>query len=182
MIKSHGQHAQFNAGSQEESPPISSIRGKAILILSTAFRKVDENNPQSNAWSRKLVLCVDGKKRVTDRQSVRGREGEPPTTVGKTFLFPVLHEEDERPRSEGVGKMVPTSWRGEKAWHGNGLLASQSLPQPTKAKITKGGGDTQFSLVTPCSTFTSPPRFLILWNHVPSQFSCCEHNWLSCFN
>ena len=37
---------------------------------------------------------------------------------------------------------VPTSWRGEQVWRGSGLLASQSLPQLTNGKLTKGGGGT----------------------------------------
>ena len=73
MIKSHGQHTQFNSDSQEESPPIPSIHGKAIPIISTAIRMVNENNTQSNAWRKKLVLCVDGRK-MNYRPAINARE------------------------------------------------------------------------------------------------------------
>jgi len=73
MIKSHGQHTQFNADSQEESPPIPSIHGKAIPIISTAIRMVNENSTQSNAWRQKSVLFVDGRK-TNYRPAISTRE------------------------------------------------------------------------------------------------------------
>ena len=51
-----------------------------------------------------MVLYVDGRNELhTSNQRERERVN-PHTMVGKTFYSPVLHEEDERPRSEGVGK------------------------------------------------------------------------------
>ena len=48
-------------------------------------------------------LC--GWKKTNYRLAISARERENPhTTVGKTFYSPVLHEEDEWPRSEGVGR------------------------------------------------------------------------------
>ena len=69
-----------------------------------------------NAWRKKLVLYVDGKKRTIDWKLVIERGGKPPTKWMVKHFIPALHEEDEQPWSEGVGKTVPTSWRGEQAW------------------------------------------------------------------
>ena len=131
MIKIYGQHTQFNVDSQEESPPIPSIHGKAIPIISTAIRMVNENSTQSNAWRQTPVLCVDGRNKLQIGNQ-RERESEPPGTIGKTFLFLVLHEEDERPRTDGVGRKGShiVERRASVAWQ-------QSSCQPIAASTNK---------------------------------------------
>ena len=65
---------------------------------------VNENSTQSNAWRQMSVLCVDGRNELQTSNQHERERASPHTTAGKTFYSPVLHEEDERPRSEGVGR------------------------------------------------------------------------------
>ena len=89
-----------------------------------------------------MVLYVDGRNELqTSNQREREREN-PTQWLVKRFIPPTcmrkMNGQDPREWEE----MVPTSWRGEQAWRGSGLLASQSLPQLANGKLIKGGGDT----------------------------------------
>ena len=87
-------------------------------------------------------LCGWNKMNYRLAISVRERGRTPTQRLVKRFIPPScmrkMNGQDPREWEE----TVPTSWRGEQAWRGSGLLASQSLPQLTNEKLTKGGGDT----------------------------------------
>ena len=105
MIKIHGQHTQFNADSQEESPPDS--------INSWKSNPNNFHCDPNGERKQYIVQCMEAKvgslcgwKKTNYRPAISAREkGRTPTQrLVKTFYSPVLHEEDERPRSEGVGR------------------------------------------------------------------------------
>ena len=98
-----------------------------------------------------IVQCVEaeigslcGWKEQNYRPAISARERRrtPTQWMVKHFIPPScmrkMNGQDPREWEEAV----PMPWRGEQAWRGSGLLASQSLPERTKIKLTKGGGDT----------------------------------------
>ena len=144
-----------------------------IPIISAAIRY--------DGWKQYTVQCMEagvgslcGWKEQNYRSTISARERRrtPTQWMVKHFIpCPAWGRRTAMIRGSGKKRSLR---RGEESKHGrgSGLPASQSLPQLTKRN---NQGWWWHIAIPPWLNVPCPP-FLILWNHAPSQFSCCEHS------